>query len=104
MVGQTLANEALQQNICPHGVVDLQVLASVAAQIKLRQIALQMRLIDVLIDADQTPRLDRKEVFEVISMYFAANVFAFAVVNAFIGLIPTAFWSDSFGIPKPREV
>lgn len=83
-IGQALADHAEQRYVSAHFIIDSELYASVLTEIELGEIAVQMALIHVLIDTDQTALEDREEAFKRVRVDVATDVFALGVIDAFM--------------------
>lgn len=78
-VGQTLADDALHDQIGPGHVVDAKPDAVVVPEVKLGGIAMQMGLTAMLVDADHPALEDAVEAFDGVGVDFAAPILASAM-------------------------
>lgn len=84
LIRETLTGETSQRDRSALFVIVAKLNASVLAEIKLSQIAVQVLAIDVLIDTDKAALHNAKEAFKRVHMHIATHVLAFRVVNAFM--------------------
>ena len=70
---------ALQCALCAGGIVNAKLLAIAVAEIELRQIAMQVRLADVLIDAINAALQDREKALDRVGVNIAAHILVVAV-------------------------
>src|SRR6185312_1919862 len=84
LIGQTLADEALDRKISARLIVDPQLLTVGVAEIKLGKVAMQMRFADMEVAADDPALQDRKEALNRIGMEWAAHVLVAAVIYGFV--------------------
>ena len=83
-IGQALADGTFDGAIGALYVVDAELGAVVVAEIKFREIAIDVLLVDVLIDADQPALEHAKEAFKGVGVRIATDVLALGMVNGFV--------------------
>ena len=84
MIGQALARDALDRNFRAVGIAVAEPDAVIVAEIIFRQVAMQMLLFAVLIDALHAAFEDREETFRRIGVNIAASVFLRGVLDRFV--------------------
>lgn len=83
-IGQSLALHALKRDCSALRVIDPEFGAGIHAEIKLRQVAIQVLVVHVLVDANEAALEDRKEAFERVGVHVAAHPFELGVVDRFV--------------------
>ena len=110
-IGEPLANDTLEHRIGAVRVVVAEGDTVAVAEIELCQIALQMLLAAMLVDATHPALEDRKEAFDRIGMDAAASVLAALVVDAQVvgeflagGLVPARLIGEEVTLRMLQEV
>ena len=83
-VRESLAFDPLERDFGALRIVEAQCCAGVHAEIKLREVAIQMLLVHVLVRAYQPALEDAEEAFQRVGMNIAARPLEFAVVNRLV--------------------
>jgi hypothetical protein len=84
LIRQTLSGEAFERDIGALFVIVAQLGAGVLAKIELRQIAVKVFAIDVLIHADKAALQNRKEAFQSVGMHVAARPFELGMIDKLV--------------------
>jgi hypothetical protein len=83
-IGQPLPDDALQRSFGAFHVIYAETHAVAIAEIKFREIAVQMFLAAMLVDADHAALEDGEEAFRGVSVDLAPHIFAEPVFNSFV--------------------
>jgi hypothetical protein len=80
-ISESLTREAYHRNASALHIVDAELGTGIHAEVEFSQVAVQVLLVHVLINADQSALEDREETFKGVGMYVAARPFAFGMVD-----------------------
>jgi hypothetical protein len=83
-IGEPLADDTTDQPVGAFLIADPKTNAGVVAEIELCEVAVQMRLAAMLVDANQAALENREEAFKRVGMHVAARPFAFRVIDEFM--------------------
>jgi len=77
-VGEPLAADAFERDVCAFYIVEASRRAMVVSEIELTDIPLKMLLPDMMVSTNQATLEKREETFDGVGMHVAANVFILA--------------------------